>query len=410
MVDAPSLLRSTTADSIESADGPQPRPRRPLIALIARCFAVAAVALCISRSLSVCFQLVQDADPDGSIYPEDGPDGVDLDAPYADGTDGGSQGYGRLGETPRIIHKVLFCADNICDPTPAYIHQAHQNWRALNPGYDLRLYDLARAHDELERHGLHHVSDAMRMIRAESGKSNLFRLGILLIHGGFYSDWKQECLVPNLLSALSAHRLVACKDMGKGDNPNTALYAKNYQTSFIGARPGEPCIRRALNAALRHVRAGFYGQTPLDTTGPGLWGRVLTDHCISHEPAAQPPPHVAPLSNHDGSAIAERDMPRCWFEESTSETDAAGKALTYFHLNASATQQWLQTKPSKRAGPLASISRLLLQAESGGGLRVVRHKCKRCGQGQDSWGSSGNDYGELWRKRRYYVERAWSWG
>ena len=83
------------------------------------------------------------------------------------------------------------------------------------------------------------IVEGIKKVRAKSGKANLFRFGILWAEGGWYTDWKSECLEPNILDRLgwaSNHSLVTCRDDGNMYSRKNQL----YQTAFIGARPRDP--------------------------------------------------------------------------------------------------------------------------------------------------------------------------
>lgn len=177
---------------------------------------------------------------------------------------------------PRVVHKALFL-DQLS--VPPEVHDALRTWQVHNPRHELRVYlSEAVADEALRTRGLWRVAEAMRAVRPHAAKVDVFRLGILWAEGGWYSDWKQECLETGLLDRLAAqsnHTLVTCLDKGNAYSAAHGL----YQQAFVGAPPGDPCVGRALNATVRNVRRRHYGETPLDPTGPGTWGRVVRRTC-----------------------------------------------------------------------------------------------------------------------------------
>mmetsp|Transcript_38953 Transcript_38953/g.93741 ORF Transcript_38953/g.93741 Transcript_38953/m.93741 type:complete len:84 (-) Transcript_38953:915-1166(-) len=72
----------------------------------------------------------------------------------------------------------------------------------MNPGFHTQYFNMIQARTLFLR-----VFDC---IEAFAGKADLFRVALLYREGGWYSDWKQVCLVPNLLNemSLSGYRLV----------------------------------------------------------------------------------------------------------------------------------------------------------------------------------------------------------
>lgn len=134
------------------------------------------------------------------------------------------------------------------------------------------------ASDALRAKGLHEVALALKEIKSLAMKADVFRLGILWADGGWYSDWKQECLETGLLdriAVLSNHSYVACLDHGNDYSVKHGL----YQNAFLGAPARDPCIGHALHATLRNVRKHYYGETSLDPTGPGVLGRIIHNRC-----------------------------------------------------------------------------------------------------------------------------------
>ena len=123
------------------------------------------------------------------------------------------------------------------------------------------------------------IIDALHKVKANSGKSNLFRFAILWAEGGWYTDWKSECLEINILKKLqdfSNNSLVTCRDEGN----DYSVKHKLFQTAFVGAPKRDPCIGKVLSSMVDHVRKRYYGINPFDTTGPGVWGRVVRDSCF----------------------------------------------------------------------------------------------------------------------------------
>ena len=173
------------------------------------------------------------------------------------------------------MHKVVFLERSTYN---ADIERAHASWESMNHNYTLRLYDTSSAIEKLRQHNLTGVIDAMNNVRAKGGKANLFRFAVLWAEGGWYTDWKSECIESNILDRIgraSKNSLVTCRD----DGNHYSIKNRLYQNAFIGAPPRDPCILKCIQAMLRNVHMQYYGVNPLDTTGVGVWGRIVQAYC-----------------------------------------------------------------------------------------------------------------------------------
>ena len=165
---------------------------------------------------------------------------------------------------PKIIHYVWVGPNPF--PEKAKVLTAH--WRALLPDYEFILWDernidfgslfLRQAHGA----------------RAYNRVANYARYAALDRYGGFYMDHDVELLKP--LEPLRDNRCVLGFQTQKteGDLVNTA---------FMGAEPGHPFIRRALDA-LGQMNGAYDWRAG---TGPGLLTRLLRES-DDIKPAAEP--------------------------------------------------------------------------------------------------------------------------
>ena len=89
------------------------------------------------------------------------------------------------------------------DMTPALI-EAHQSWTMMNPGYQLRYFDLSNCREYLKTHFHPIFSKAFDCLQPYAAKADLFRAAVVFREGGWYSDWNQQCLEDGLLGNLSS--------------------------------------------------------------------------------------------------------------------------------------------------------------------------------------------------------------
>ena len=150
---------------------------------------------------------------------------------------------------PKIIHKVLLTKHgNIHDllrNEPDELKQAHESWTKMNPGYQIRYFSLNLARAYLREYFHPVFLRAFDCIQAFAGKSNLFRLAVVFREGGWYSDWKEQCNIPELLEWL------ATQNQGRKRFNATIVFAYDKGTlhsseleyimnAFFGAQPRHP--------------------------------------------------------------------------------------------------------------------------------------------------------------------------
>ena len=104
---------------------------------------------------------------------------------------------------PKVINKVYIQHDGkMQDPIP-YIKEAHDSWIKLNPRYKLKLWNLEDCQEYLSNNFISHHLETFNCLQAYSAKVNFFRYCIIYNEGGWYSDWKEVCLLENILDKMS---------------------------------------------------------------------------------------------------------------------------------------------------------------------------------------------------------------
>ena len=164
-------------------------------------------------------------------------------------------GNGNYTTIPKIIYKVYIdktggfpSVDNMKSTGRMVI--AHRSWREMNPGYEVRYFNLDSCRQYLAYHFHPVFLRAFDCIEAFAGKVNLFRMCVVYVEGGWYSDWKQECLEENLLENLSkGAEFFGLWDWGQ---PRQQKCVQNY---FFGATPQHFIVRETLEKILLHVQA-----------------------------------------------------------------------------------------------------------------------------------------------------------
>tara|TARA_R110002074_G_scaffold87339_1_gene192812 strand:- start:11259 stop:12017 length:759 start_codon:yes stop_codon:yes gene_type:complete len=176
----------------------------------------------------------------------------------------------RSAQIPRILNKVFMQEDGTLSGSHLPIHD---EWEEMNTGYKVNYWSMKDCREYLQKHFSPTHLETFDCIQAYAGKTNFFRYCVVYREGGWYSDWKQKCLVPSLLDTLSSggRRWVSCWDRGNSDS----IKMKCMQNALFGAVPGSPILKKAIDICIDHTKRKFYGTTPLQTTGVCVLGEAF---------------------------------------------------------------------------------------------------------------------------------------
>ena len=176
---------------------------------------------------------------------------------------------------PRVIHKVYIQNDNTFGSIPYEIKDAHNSWSRLNPGYQIKYYNGKDCEEYLSKHFGPGFLRVYNQINAYAGKADLMRACIVYNEGGWYSDWKQVCLKPlDVICKRSSPEWVSAYDTHRLRNKYQRTFMFN---GFFGAVPKHPFAKRYVDNIIRNVETKYYGESPLDTTGPGCLGKSFDE-------------------------------------------------------------------------------------------------------------------------------------
>jgi hypothetical protein len=101
-------------------------------------------------------------------------------------------------------------------------------------------------------------------------KADLWRYCILYKKGGVYMDIKFKCADGVKLIDL-VHKSCYVEDYAHGGQ-------RGVYNGVMICKKGDPKLLKAINSIVINVQQKYYGETALSPTGPGLLGRIFTDH------------------------------------------------------------------------------------------------------------------------------------
>ena len=147
------------------------------------------------------------------------------------------------------------------------LQSAHDSWKKLNPNYEIKYWSYSDCLKYLESEDKIYF-DTFKSLKPYAYKCDFFRYYILYKQGGFYSDWKQKCIVPLDYINKNNTEWISCFDTGNG-------YSKYYEcmgNGFLGSIPNHPILKSSIEQIIKNVDKKFYGSSCLDPTGPFVLG------------------------------------------------------------------------------------------------------------------------------------------
>jgi mannosyltransferase OCH1-like enzyme len=165
---------------------------------------------------------------------------------------------------PKIIHKTFKTST-----VNKSMYDSYLSWKKFNPDYDINFYDNEDCEDFIIDNFPEVYIRTYRSLIPGAFKADFFRLCILYIKGGVYSDIGQTCLysLDNIIE--NNDEFISSKDV-----PDTCI-----QFSFLCCIPKHKFILKALEQIIFNVKNEYYGNSSLDVTGPYMFGKVI-NRCL----------------------------------------------------------------------------------------------------------------------------------
>ena len=182
---------------------------------------------------------------------------------------------------PKVIHKIYLQQNGEMDNfplKPLELNNAHESWKIMNPDYNIKYYSLNDCRKYLKNN--FNDTDFLQTfdcIQAFANKTSFIRICILYNEGGWYSDWKQSCLINNLLDKLNKNKktnIILSWDRGN----NIGKKNKHIQNCFIGSNKNNLFLKEAINEIINNVKYKYYGYMATCTTGPGVLGVIYNNY------------------------------------------------------------------------------------------------------------------------------------
>uniref|UniRef100_A0A6C0LGH0 Alpha 1,4-glycosyltransferase domain-containing protein n=1 Tax=viral metagenome TaxID=1070528 RepID=A0A6C0LGH0_9ZZZZ len=150
---------------------------------------------------------------------------------------------------------------------PPFMNENVEYLKQTNPEFTVHVYDEEMCRTFIQEHFDSSVVEAYDKLKPSSYKSDLWRFCILYIHGGIYMDIKYRCINNFKLIALTEkeHFVRDREEFGEGT-----------YTALIVTLPKNEIMWQSIQKIVENVKSQYYGNNPLDPTGPGLLGSFFT--------------------------------------------------------------------------------------------------------------------------------------
>ena len=185
--------------------------------------------------------------------------------------------------------KELDYVDNVNDFVPKIIHQSYKkkvktnmfkailSWKLTNINYEYKYWDDDECYNLIKNNFNEDVLIAYNMLYAGAYKSDIFRLCVLYLYGGIWTDISSECLCPLDHVINNNYDLTIVKDM-----PSQVTNGNIYQ-AFIIAKPKNYIIKyildftvnRVINNEAFNIEYPFVVNECIAVTGPTIFATAL---------------------------------------------------------------------------------------------------------------------------------------
>ena len=176
---------------------------------------------------------------------------------------------------PKILYKTGPWEES---ELPKEISQLFKKTLVDNPEYEIKYFSDTQCREFIKNNFKEDVLTTFDTLKPGAYKADLFRYCILYKNGGVYGDLTHEYLVPlsQLIDNVKDNLVLT------HDRYRTECKRSGIQISFMAAIPKLALYEIVIETLIANVKNKFYGESPLQPTGPILFGDVLNS--IRHIP------------------------------------------------------------------------------------------------------------------------------
>jgi mannosyltransferase OCH1-like enzyme len=168
---------------------------------------------------------------------------------------------------PLTVYQT-WCTKNL----PTKMRETIEFNKSQNPKFNFVLYDDNDCRDFIEKNFDKDVLEAYDALIPGAYKADLWRYCILYVNGGMYLDIKLKCVYGFKFIALTEKEYFPT-DITTNEYPNDPN--KGVYNAFMVSLPKNEKLLQAINKVVENVKNRYYGISPLDPTGPIMFGDLF---------------------------------------------------------------------------------------------------------------------------------------
>jgi len=173
-----------------------------------------------------------------------------------------------------VVQIFFTDSDNQGQQLPPALIAATQSVKSAFEDHDYALFDIPKSRQFIATHFGESVLHCFNSLKPYAYKSDLARYCIMHQLGGWYVDIGLKFM--NSIRASTEADLIAFADRGC---PSCAPWA--ISNGLFYAKAKSPILANAIQAVCDNVARQYYGTSPLDPTGPNLFGKLISQQADS---------------------------------------------------------------------------------------------------------------------------------
>ena len=210
---------------------------------------------------------------------------------------------------------------------PVKMQENVDRMRKVNPEFDFYLYDDNDCREFIKNNFPDDILIAYDTLKPGAYKADLWRLCVLYINGGIYTDIKLNCINNFKFIALTEREHFVFDRPGIWKEGEFGLW-----NGLIVTKPKTKILLRCINKISENVKNKYYGCRDLYPTGPGLLGEQYIKMLRENESIMEAEIDNVELCMENEKIIFNNVVILEHYKEYRAEQKLFGKTLSYVEL------------------------------------------------------------------------------
>lgn len=208
-----------------------------------------------------------------------------------------------------MIPKIIWQTWKTRDPGPATKRRI-QELKAAHPDYQHYLFDDNDCYQFILRNFGKVVATAYLRLVPGAYKADLWRYCVIYVHGGVYMDARLKCI-----NGFNLNEVIGQTTLVRDNIGPLSIF-----NSFMVCEKGYPLLLIAIKEIVKNVATKFYGENPLDPTGPCLLGRLVLRHKMNAPITLKHASAGKYIERMDGTQIIGTEFPEYFSERAQTNS------------------------------------------------------------------------------------------